>query len=205
MDHPYPRPTRPLRLAPIVLLCGLVGCGPASPAPPKVDPPAAAAEAMRAYDRNSDGRLSADELDASPALKSSRERFDNDGDGQISAAELQTRLQELYAQSVSFVEVQCVMTRGGRPLSSAEVRFVPEPFLGESLQVATAETDLNGLAQPGIAADHLPENLKNVKLMQVGLYRVEVKHPSITGDDVQPSGCEIDPSRRGGTTVNIKL
>jgi hypothetical protein len=172
---------------------------------PKIDPQAAAAEAMRAYDTSGDGQLDATELNASPALKSTLKYVDKDSDGKIATAELQARLEQLFAMPVTFTDVQCIVTRGGRPLTSAEVRLVPEPFLGEALHEATATTDEQGAAQPGVATEHLPPEMHELKVMQVGLYRVEVKHPSIKDAEKQVIGAEIDPARRGGTAVTVEL
>jgi hypothetical protein len=85
------------------------------------------------------------------------------------------------------------------------VQFVPEPFLGEAVQTATATTDASGLARPAIPADNLPENLRNLPVMQVGVYRVEIEHPSISADGSKPLGFEVDPTSRDGTTARFNL
>ncbi len=172
---------------------------------PKIDPRAAAAEALRIYDTNSDGSLEASELAACPAMLGALERYDKDGNHQISQEEIVLRLENVYSKSVGLLEVQCTLTRKGQPLSGATVRFIPEPFLGDDIQTAVATTDASGLAIPSIPADQLPARLRNASMMQVGLYRVEIEHPSLSAKDAKRLGCEVDPMRRDGTTVRFDL
>ncbi len=173
--------------------------------PPKVDARAAAVEAIRLYDANGDGSLGESELAACPAMKSARERYDKDGNRQISQDEIVQHLVNTYSAAVGLLEVQCTITRKGQPLSGATVRFIPEPFLGDDLLTAIATTDANGLAIPSIPVDQLPDRLRNASLMQVGLYRVEIEHPSLPANAVKELGCEVDPTRRDGTTTRFDL
>jgi hypothetical protein len=189
-------------------VCGLAGCGFSGPArvmPPNVDPNSAAAEAISLYDSDADGRLSESELSASPALYQARERYDTDGDRSVSESEIAARFEQLYNRPVGFTGVSCTVTRGGVPLPDAEVRFLPEPFLAEAIHPASGATDQRGSARPGVAAEYLPENLRHVPMMQVGLYRVEIEHPSVPTDRSRPLGFEVDPSRRDGTSATFDL
>jgi hypothetical protein len=184
------------------------GCGSLSKprvAPPKVDPRAAAAEAIRLYDANGDGSLDEAELGACPAMKQARERFDKDGNGRISQEEITQQLQNIYSSAVGLLEVHCTVLRNGRPLAGATVRFIPEPFLGDDLQTAIGTTDADGVAVPSIPAEHLPDRLRKAPLMQVGLYRVEIEHPSLAADQAKGLGFEVDPTRRGGTAARFDL
>lgn len=194
----------------LVVCASLIFGGCSSSAPPeaaslKVDPEAAAAEAIRIYDANGNGVLEELELGKCPAIKNALDRYDKDGNHQISQEEISQRLKSLFSSSVGLLELQCAITRSGRPLSGATVRFIPEPFLGAGLQTATATTDDDGLASPKIPTDQLPDRLRNAPLMQVGLYRVEVEHPSLPTDQAKQLGFEIDPTRRGGTNVRFDL
>jgi hypothetical protein len=173
--------------------------------PPNVDSQAAAAEAMRLYDKDSNGHLNDAELAACPAISAARKQYDLDRDGQISQEEVATRIDRLYGRSVGLVRVDCSVTRQGRPLSGATVRFIPESFLGTALQTAVDTTDSNGNCFPSIPAAELPANLQGRKFMQPGIYRVEIDHPSVSSKNSKPLGAEIDPMIRDGTTLQFNL
>jgi hypothetical protein len=111
----------------------------------------------------------------------------------------------MYSAGVGLLEVRCSVSRSGRPLANATVRFVPEPFLGDALQTATGTTDSDGFVVPGVPADHLPDTLRNAQLMQVGLYRVEIEHPSISEGTGKTFGFAVDPTRREGTIAQFNL
>jgi hypothetical protein len=191
--------------------CSLVlsgGCG--SPGksravPPKVDPRAAAAEAIRLYDVNRDGSLDEMEIGGCPAIKQARQRYDKDRDGRISQEEIAQQIENIYSGAVGLLAVQCTVLRKGKPLSGATVRFIPEPFLGNELQTATATTDADGVAIPSIPVEYLPDRLRSASLMQVGLYRVEIQHPSLLANQAKGLGFEVDPTRRDGTTAWFDL
>ncbi len=173
--------------------------------PPKVNPGSTAAAAIRSYDSDGNGSLSNSELTACPAISSARKLYDRDGDGQLSQEEIAARLEQLFGSSVGLVTVDCVVTRQRQPLSGATVRFTPEPFLDGAVLPAVATTDQNGEAAPSIAAEDLPTNLQKEKLMQPGIYRVEIEHPAVSAKNSKPLGVEVDPSRRDGTTVRLDL
>jgi hypothetical protein len=189
----------------LLLFGGCGSRGGSRAAPPKVDPRAAAAEAIRLYDKNGDGSLDELETGACPAIKRAREGYDKDGNGKISQDEISQHLESIYSVGVGLLEVQCTVLRNGRPLSGATVRFIPEPFLGGDLQTAIATTDADGVAIPSIPAEKLPGRLRNASLMQVGLYRVEIEHPTLSADHTKGLGFEVDPTRRGGTTASFDL
>ena len=69
----------------------------------------------------------------------------------------------------------------GRPLSGAEVKLIPAPFLNGAIQPAGGIGDATGSGSLEVAADDRPPNFpKNLAVMQPGLYLVEITHPSIS-------------------------
>jgi hypothetical protein len=196
------------QLAGVLLFPVLSGCGRLTEtrvATPSVDPSAAAAEAIRLYDKDGDNRLNDAELAACPAIRSARNRYDTDSDQQVSLEEITQHLEKMYASGAGLLEVQCTVTRGGRPLPNATVRFVPEPFLGEAIHPAVATTDSSGMGAPAIDAEHLPEKLRSLSMMQAGLYRVEIEHASLPSGSNKSFGFEVDPTSREGATARFNL
>src|SRR3954466_13016517 len=59
----------------------------------KYDPATAAAKAIEAYDRNGDGKLSAEEVKSSPGLSEGSSRIDKNRDGILTSDELTTHFQ----------------------------------------------------------------------------------------------------------------
>jgi hypothetical protein len=197
-------------VAPVVALALLAASGCSSVTMsgvkiPDVDPQAAAAEAISLYDKNSDGQLNESELAACPAIQGNRRQYDGNSDGQISQDEIAARLKQIFAAGIGLLEVRCAVTRGGSPLSGANVKFVPEPFLADALQPAAATTGPDGTASVSIAAEQLPDTLRSAQVMQAGLYRVEIEHSSLSSGGKQPFGFEVDPARRGGNVARFNL
>jgi hypothetical protein len=193
-----------------LLISASVGCGGEAVPLPPLDPQGAAAKALELYDSDGDGLLNKTELEACPGLLSAIERYDTDGDGQISADELVAKLETVLTSGVGMTSVSCHVTLKGRPLSGAQVRYVPEAFLGESVFVAEGTTDETGLATPVISDELLPETQRGIAAMQPGVYRVEITHPESNmpakfGGEESPLGHDVDPSVRGGTHFQCEL
>jgi len=144
-----------------------------------VNPTKAAAEAISLYDKDGDGSLGADELAASPGLLSALDKYDTTGDKRLDQQEIAARLSDLYSSTSGLTTLTCFVTLDGRPLRNAKVKFVPEKFLESYVRSATGITDSNGTAAMGIADDELPDRARGLKVMQLGLYRVEITHPSV--------------------------
>lgn len=182
--------------------CGLGG--PGRGAAPSVSPAAAAAAAVAACDANGDGRLEEAELAHSPSLRSVAARWDADGDKALSQAEITARFSQLFSTGVGLLDVSCTITRNGRPVPDCEVRFVPEDFLGAAFKPATGTTGPNGAAMMAVAVADRPADQQDLKMMQVGLYRVEVAGPGIS-QPAKPLGVVIDPTDSSGTNPTLDL
>jgi hypothetical protein len=158
-------------LASIFAIC--VGC---PKTPDRIYPPGisstAAADAIAQYDTNKDGKISGEELDKCPAIKAAIAQIDKAGTGGVTADMIAARIKEWKESKLGKMSVSCRVTRNGEPLEGAEVKFVPEKFLGTELKVATGKTDVNGQAMMSVPDD--PAKPNEPPGMPPGLYRVEI-------------------------------
>lgn len=185
--------TRKSNLALLLVALLFIGC---SKAPSRVVPetPAgnSAAAAIAGHDADKDGLLSEQELAKAPGLKAALKQADADLDGKLSADEIDKRIAAWARSKVGRMSIVCLVSRKGVPLADAEVRLVPEPFLGTALQAGTAKTNAQGMATPSApTTDDKPPGLAP------GFYRIEIQ--SASGDipaaynTETPFGVEIAP------------
>lgn len=136
---------------------------------PSFSPSAAAASAMEQYDTDHDGKLSGAELDACPSIKSALSKLDTGGDKAVTLENLTARMQA-WKTGVTRIGVSCTVLRDGKPLADAEVKFVPEKFMGGSFPTATGKTGAGGktiISLPETEAGGFPG-------IPFGYYRVEI-------------------------------
>ena len=138
--------------------------------PPAIDADAAGAEAIKQFDANNDGKLSGDELDKCPGLKAAIDEIDPSGKGEITAETIAARIKAWQDSKLARMTLSCTVTHNGKPLAGAEVKFVPEKFLGKNMQAATGKTDKNGIAMLSIPTSG-PRDPPGVA---PGFYRVEI-------------------------------
>ena len=165
------------------LLISLVAIG-CSGAPRRIHPPAidaaeAAATALEAYDSNGDGQLQAQEMKACPAFVESLKAYDTNTDGALSAEEIEHGIDRWQAQKMGATSLAFQVKWNGRGLEGAIVKLIPEKFLGEDVKPASGTTRGSGRGYLGIAAEDLPSGAPRVPIVQPGLYRVEITHPSV--------------------------
>jgi hypothetical protein len=174
----------------------ITGCngGTSAVKPPDIDPAGAATAAIAQYDRNSDGALSAEEVQDS-AL--SLERWDADQNGTISEDEIEKRLAAYGQYGTGMVGVHCIVRQGRAPLENAKVTLVPEDFLGGAVQPAYGTTGSDGMANLSVAEEIRPR--PDVHVMQIGLYTVEITHPDVQIESITPNAYELAP---GENVVN---
>ena len=176
----------------VLLSCFVTGCG---SAPPRVVPERpvgnAGSAAIAAFDANQDGSLDAKELEKAPGLKAALAQADSDQDGKLSAAEISQRISVWANSRVGRMSIPCAVLRNGLPLANAEVRLVPEAFLGTALKPATGTTNSQGIATPNSpAADGKAEGIAP------GFYRVEI---STTDGAAIPAAFNTD------TTLGVEI
>jgi hypothetical protein len=158
-------------------ISGCGGIAGSSVKPPSVNSKRAADKVIELYDKDSNGLLSVSELTACPALLAALANYDTDGDKQLSREEIVNRLTDMYSQKTGLTQFRCQILLDGRPLRGAHVRLIPEEFLGGDVKAADGDTDGSGTVTLGIADSDLPAKARGLKLMQLGVYRVEVTHP----------------------------
>ncbi len=156
----------------LLLFSGLLGCG--NHVPPRVVPdlpdPSAAHKAMELYDTNHDGFLDAKELENVPGLKAALKQVDSNHDGKISEQEIADRIKSWADLRIGRTEVICQVTHNGKPLAGAKVVFVPEKFLGGTIQSGSGTTSANGQAH--VSCPYAADSA--VKGLAPAFYRVEV-------------------------------
>ena len=181
----------------VACLLTAVGCQ-SRVKPPSVDPEEAAATAIENYDTDGDGSLNEAELAACPGLLVVMDRFDTTGDRQLSQDEIEARLGEMYSGRVGLTTTSCKVTLDRRPLAGAKVRYVPEAFLGSEIKAAEGVTDQAGFTKVAIPDEQLPEDQRGIGVLQMGVYRVEITHPtrSIPAkyNTRTTLGCELHPT-----------
>ena len=167
----------------LLLMVMLVGCSgrPGRVSTPDVDPDGAAEIAMREYDRNSDGQLTADELRATPPLADALPAYDADHNGSLSQTELVAGISSWSQRGIGAMALPFTVRLDGRPLEGAEVKLIPAPFLGDAIQPASGVADNTGSGSLTMSEADKPSNApKNLPVVQPGLYSVEITHPSRT-------------------------
>ena len=156
----------------LLMLSGLTGCGPKHPpavVPDAIDP-VAARKAMELYDTNHDGFLDAKELDQVPGLKAAIKEVNTNHDGKISEQELAARIKGWTDLQIGRMPVVCRVTHQGKALAGATVVFVPESFLGGTLQSGSGTTNAAGSAN--ISSPYAAD--ASVKGLSPGFYRVQI-------------------------------
>ena len=177
----------------LLLFSGLTGCGTSTPSRvmPDLPDPSAAHKAMELYDTNHDDFLDAKELEQVPGLKAAIKQVDTDHDKKISEQEIAQRIKSWADSHIGRTPVACRVMHNGKPLAGAKVVFVPEKFLGGTLQSGSGTTSVTGYA--GVSSPYAADPL--IKGLSPGFYRVE-----ITKD-----GEKIPPKYNSETTLGAEV
>ena len=168
-----------LQLAVLSLLAAMVGCSytPSRVQMPKIDSQDSGTAAIEQYDGDKNGLLSSAELAQVPGIQKALKQYDQDKDGSVSAEEISQRIKAWRAAKTGMKPAYCLVTLDVRPLKGAEVKFIPEPFLGTHVKPATGVTNDGGMANMGINTSDLPTDQHSLIGVQCGVYRIEVTHP----------------------------
>lgn len=135
---------------------------------PSFSPGAAAAAALKAYDKNGNATIESGELTNCPALQLALPRIDEDGNGKLTEAEISARITTYNTLGAnSLMARSWIVTLDGQPLANAQVRLEPEEFMLGSISPAVGVTDNAGRVSPRKEGSEYPS-------MQVGMYRIKV-------------------------------
>jgi hypothetical protein len=125
----------------------LVGCSKRSYAP-EVSAATAGEDAVTQYDADFDGKLAAAELDNAGSLKSNLAALDADGDKALTADEITARVRSWQKTGALSrrTPLHCKVYHNKVPLADADVKLVPEKFLGDKMAIVRGKTSKNGVA-----------------------------------------------------------
>jgi EF hand len=163
-------------------LCLLsAGCnrGPAAVKPPYIDPVAASRQAIELYDTDHDGELSDQELAACPGILQHRDLYDLDHNGKVSRQEVEDRIRKLRSSRIGLTKLAVQVRLDGRPLVGADVKLIPEKYLGDDIKAAVGKTGGSGLAVMHIPDQDLPSSQHGLIGVHYGTYKVEITHPTV--------------------------
>ena len=166
----------------LVNLAALAGCSQRASriSPVDIDASSASSEAMELYDKNADGALAGDELNAVPGIKKYLDKYDRDSDQRVTRDEIATRLGDWGSQKLALMGRSYVVMLDGRALEGATVTLVPEAYLGDSIKPATGVTAVNGLVRMSHAEEDLPKsaNGRSIPGVKGGTFKIQITHAS---------------------------
>jgi hypothetical protein len=142
---------------------------------PMIDAVAAGKKAVETYDTDKNGTISPEEMKKSPGLEAARDVLDPAGQG-VKAPTITARIKIWQKNNVTRVPVTCTVLRNGKPLEGAEVKLVPESFLGPRLLTATGTTGRDGVTNLSVGVG---PGLSEAPGVPPGFYRVEVTKPGL--------------------------
>jgi hypothetical protein len=170
------------KMAGCALLLGAIlalatGCPDRRIHPPSINASAAGAKAIEMYDTNKDLKLSEAELDKCPGLKAARSKVDPGGEG-VTAEAIVHRIKMWQESRLGRMSLSCTVTRNGKGFAGAEVKFIPERFLGldDPKWIGTGTTDQNGMLMISVPTSGKREDPPGIP---PGFYRVEITKPGL--------------------------
>jgi hypothetical protein len=167
----------------IVVLAGIlalsVSCShtPGRIYPSPISASSAGNKAIEMFDTNKDNKISGAELDKCPGLKAAVTKVDPGNEG-VTAEMVSNRIKAWQNSKLGRMSLACTVTRNGRGFEGAEVKFVPEKFLGldDPKWIASGKTDMNGMVMLSVPTSGEREDPPGVP---PGFYRVEITKPGM--------------------------
>lgn len=190
---------RTSHVASLIFACLPIAAGcsgrPARVVAPRIDPVAVTEAVFQAADEDRDGGLRGGEQRTVPAIAAAAERLDGDADGAVSREELSRWLTAVRDARIAITRFEMTISQRRRPLANAQVRLVPEPFMGGEVQAAEGTTDADGAVLVTIPGAKYPG-------VNCGLYRVAITG---TGNDGKPLGERFASASTFGVAVGAGL
>ncbi len=171
-----------LSLVAVPFIIPLGGCsrGPTAVYVPEVDPATASERALELYDKDKDGSLSETELVACPGILGHLSQYDKDGNGAVSREEIEEQLTQLLSSRVGVTTLRIDVRMDRRPLPGAQVKIVPEGYLGDDVKPAYGTTNPRGTATMDIRDEDSLSSEQGLLGVHYGTYKVEVTHPEVS-------------------------
>ena len=168
-----------LKLLMLLFFSCVLGCTEqGDPPPPRFDAHAIGRAAMVEFDKNRDGKIAGSELDGCPGLKAAVDQIDRSGLGEITAEKIAARIGNWEDSHIGAIAISFSITHNGSPMANADIRLVPEKFLGDSANIATGKTDTKGVARINREPPYVEKLQPGVAL---GFYRIEITK---SGEDI---------------------
>jgi hypothetical protein len=165
----------------LVAMLLLSGCtsAPSRVSAPPINPNAGA-DAVTKLDKNTDGGIDAKEAPELFFEPGSKGRIDANSDGKITADEISARVSKWADSKIGLTQYSLIINLDGKPLEGAIVTLIPEEWLGDQIKggVGTGPTDATGRVNLSIPAADLKADETGLQGMRLGIYKVQVTHPS---------------------------
>jgi len=170
------------------------GCGDSATVPTATySPENVAAEAMKMYDANKDGKLDVGELKKCPGLADSLAEIDTNNDKCIDAGEIAARIASYTTSGTKFRDAPTRVVRRGTPVAGVTVTLEPEKFMLGAIKSATGTSTESGevtLQTEGVSFAGA----------QIGFYQITVSQKTASGKVL---GVEVGPSNRVNVVIDL--
>jgi len=160
-----------------LILLSTVGCGSSSKHLKRPSYNSSAGQdAIKQYDKDGDGFIGGEELEAVPGLQASKSQIDANGDGKLSPQEINDWIEDWKRTKINGISAAVQITLDGTPLEGALVEFEPEAFVGTNLPSGTGTSSADGWAIISTSKD--PSEGPKIPGMPLAWYKIRVTHPS---------------------------
>ena len=146
---------------------------------PDVNAESAAEQALDLYDSNGDDALNRQELTRCPGMLGKMKLYDANSNGSLERDEIVQRVAELLNRGTGGTTLSAQVYLNGSPLRGATVVLEPEPYLGGEVQAAQGVTNGAGTTNLAIPPEYVPEQLRRIKTVHYGTFKVRITHPKV--------------------------